>query len=157
MLPMLMIAKRYFLWLCVLGCVFMLAGCADGKFEISDAWVAEAPPNASAQAGYVTLRNNTAKPMSLISVTSDSFGNIQIHRSEHDEVTGLMRMKHEKQADIPPHTTLQFKPGGYHLMLMKPKLALKEGDQVVMDLRFADGTNFSIIFAVRREKFNLQG
>jgi len=155
MFYMSMIAKRFFLPLYALCCIFALVGCADGKFEISDAWVAEAPPNVSAQAGYLTLSNNTAKPMRLVSVTSDSFGNIQIHRSKHDEATGLMRMSHEKQADIPAHTVLQFKPGGYHLMLMKSKSALKEGDQVVMNLLFADGTKFSVTFAVRREKFNL--
>jgi len=152
---MLMIIKRYFLSLYVLSCIFMLLGCAEGKFKISDAWIAEAPPNASTQAGYLTLNNDTAKPMSLISVTSDAFGNIQIHRSKQDGTMGLMKMSHEKQVDIPAHKMLQFKPGGYHLMLMKPKLALKEGDQVVMNLAFADGTEFSVAFTVRREKFTL--
>jgi len=149
---MIMIIKRFLLPLYVLSCIFMLLGCANGKFEISDAWIAEAPPNVAAQAGYLTLKNGTAKPMSLIGVTSDAFKNIQIHYSQHDEATGMMKMSHKKQVNIPAHKTLQFGPGGYHLMLMKPKSVLKEGDQVVMNLTFADGAKYSVSFVVRREK-----
>jgi len=133
----------------------MLAGCSEGQFKINDAWIAAAPPNVVAQAGYLTLENNTSKPMTLLSAASNAFEEIQIHRSTHDEATGLVTMIHEGKAEIPAHKTLQFKPGGYHLMLMKPKSSLKEGDQVAMSLAFADGTEYKITFAVRREKFNL--
>ena len=133
----------------------VLTGCSEGQFTIKDTWIAEAPPGVIAQAGYLTLDNDTSKPMTLVSVTSNAFEDIQIHRSTHDEATGLVTMIHEKKADIPSHKTLRFKPGGYHLMLIKPKSALKEGNQVAMSLAFADGTEYKTTFAVRREKFNL--
>jgi len=136
-------------------CMLILTACSEGQFEIKESWIAEAPPNVTAQAGYLTLANNTSKPMTLISVTSDAFEKIQIHRSVHDKATGLVTMVHEKQADIPAHTTLKFEPGGYHLMLINPKSTLREGDQVTMKLTFADGTEFNITFAIRREKFTL--
>jgi copper(I)-binding protein len=155
MCTMSMIVTRFSLSFYVACWVLVLAGCSKGAFEIRDAWIAEAPPNVSAQAGYLTIDNATAKPMSLLSISSVAFETIQIHRSEHDEATGLVRMVHEKQADIPAHAELRFAPGGYHLMLMNPKLALKEGDQIAMDLLFADGTELDITFAVRRVKFTL--
>ena len=147
------IAKRFFQLLCFVLWALVLEGCAEGKFEIKDAWIAEAPPNVVAQAGYLTLENGTAKPMSLVNATSDAFGDIQIHRSEHDKATGFVKMIHEERADIPSHKSLKFEPGGYHLMLMNPKSALREGDQVAINLAFADGTEIKITFAVRREKF----
>jgi len=155
MLAMSMITKRFFLLLYALFCLLLLVGCSEGKFEIRDAWIAEAPPNVAAQAGYLTLENSTSKSMSLVGVLSDAFENIQIHRSEHDKATGLVKMVHEERVDIPANKELRFEPGGYHLMLMKPKLSLKEGDQVAMNLTFADGIKFKITFAVRREKFTL--
>ena len=150
-----MIIKRFLLSLYYLLCILILAGCSEGQFTIKDAWIAEAPPGVVAQAGYLTLDNDTSKPMTLVSVTSDTFEEIQIHRSTHNEATGLVTMIHEGKAAIPAHKTLQFKPGDYHLMLMKPKSALKEGDQVVMRLIFANDTEYKITFAVRREKFSL--
>jgi len=150
-----MITKQFSLSFYYVLCILTLAGCSEGQFEIRDAWIAEAPPNVVAQAGYLTLANNTAKPMTLVHATSNTFGEIQIHRSTHDEATGMVTMVHEKKAEIPAHQTLQFKPGDYHLMLMKPKSALKEGDQVAMKLTFDDGTEYKTTFAVRREKFTL--
>lgn len=148
-----MIIKRFFLPLYFVLCTLVLSGCSEGQFKIQEAWIAEAPPNVVAQAGYLTLDNGTSKPMTLVNATSDAFEEVQIHRSTHDEATGLVTMIHEKKADIPSHESLQFKPGGYHLMLIKPKSALKEGNQVTINLTFADGTEYKTIFAVRREKF----
>ncbi len=136
-------------------CMLILTACSEGQFEIKERWIAEAPPNVVAQAGYLTLDNNSRKPMSLISVTSDAFADIQIHRSVHDKATGLVTMVHEKQVDIPAHKTVKFEPGSYHLMLMKPQSTLREGDQVTMKLTFTDGAEFNMTFAVRREKFTL--
>ncbi len=136
-------------------CALLLTGCSEGQFEIKDSWIAEAPPNVIAQAGYLTLDNDTNRPMSLVSVASDTFESIQIHQSEHDKATGLVKMIHKKKVDIPSHTTVKFEPGSYHLMLIKPKSTLREGDQVAMKLTFADGTEFNITFAVRRENFTL--
>ncbi len=139
----------------VLLCTFMLAGYAEAGVEVSDAWIAEAPPNVSAQAGYLTLKNGTAKPVSLTGVTSDAFKSVQIHHTQHDAAMGMMKMSHAKAVEIPAEGTLQFKPGGYHLMLMGPKSTLKAGDQIEMNLTFTDGTEFKATFTVRRNKFTL--
>ncbi len=155
MFSMSMIIRRFYLSCRVLLCSFMLAGCAEAGLEISDAWIAEAPPNVMAQAGYLTLKNGTARPASLIGVTSDAFKSVQIHQTQHDAAMGMMKMSHAKEVVIPAGSTLQFKPGGYHLMLMQPKSALKAGDQVEMTLTFADGAESRVTFTVRRNKFTL--
>ncbi len=155
MFSMPMIARRFSRPLAVLFCTFLLVGYAEAGLEVSDAWIAEAPPNVSAQAGYLTLKNGTARPMSLVGVTSGAFESVQIHRSQHDMATGMMKMSHAKAVEIPAGGTMQFKPGGYHLMLMKPKSALKAGDRVEMVLTFADGSESRVTFTVRRKKFTL--
>ena len=43
---------------------------------------------------------------------------------------GVARMVHASRIELPPKASLIFAPGGYHLMLMNPKPALRAGDTV---------------------------
>jgi hypothetical protein len=51
--------------------------------------------------------------------------------------------------DVPPHGSVSFAPGGYHLMCMAPAATLKPGTSVPMTLRFADGGTLTGDFPVR--------
>ena len=130
-------------------------GCSEKGLSLRDAWVSEAPPNAAAQAGYLTIDNGTDQQRTLIGAASTTFESIEFHRTVYDKSTSMARMIHEKQLEIAPQTELRFEPGSYHLMLMNPKKSLRDGDKVPMTLLFADGAQFRIEFAVRREVFAL--
>ena len=49
-------------------------------------------------------------------------------------------MQPVQQVAIPPHRSLSFAAGGYHIMLEHATRSLQPGDRVSMTLRFADGS-----------------
>lgn len=120
---------------------------ADGDLVVSGGWIRAAPPNAPVLAGYVTIENRSPRGQSLVGAASPAFGDVTIHRTEHTD--GVVRMTHLPSIDITAHGKLVLQPDGYHLMLMQPKRPLRTGDRVPVELRFADGSRTSALFAVR--------
>jgi len=95
--------------------------------------------------GYFILHNLTAKTLTLQSASSPACGMLMLHKSE--TMSGMASMDNVASIAVKPGDTLQFSPGGYHLMCMEPKL--KVGDKVGVTLYFADGTKIQSDFAVR--------
>jgi len=141
--------------LSVVVLICCVTGCSEEGLVLRDAWISEAPPNAAAQAGYLTIENNSSQSVALVSADSAAFKSIEFHRTVYDKSTSMAKMVHQKQVEIGPRAKLRFEPGSYHLMLIKPKKALIDGDTVPMTLVFADGSRIEIEFAVRREAFHL--
>jgi periplasmic copper chaperone A len=104
---------------------------------VTDAWIREAPPGATAMAGYMLVFNPTKHTLALTHVTSPAFEEVQMHVSLVED--GLSKMKEVPGFTIPPGGRLLFKPGGNHLMLLNPKRPLKTGDIVPLVLSFGPG------------------
>lgn len=115
---------------------------ADTGAQILDPWVQAAPPNVKVLAAYMEIKNNGKKPLHLISITSPTFGQIEIHQTVMHG--NMAHMEHQKELVIPSHDSVAMKPGGTHLMLMKPRKALVAGDTVPMALFFKNGEKVSI-------------
>ncbi len=126
-----------------------VASAADGKIHVSGAWIREAPPNAVSLAGYMVMENRSDRELSLVSAAADVFAHVMIHRTTHE--SGMARMHHQRQVLIPPGKTIRFEPNGYHLMLMHPKLAIKSGDQITIQLGFSDDSEQHVIFEARKQ------
>ncbi len=116
---------------------------------IEKPWVRAAPPGAASLAGYLVLRNPCKAAVEVSGVESRDFGMPMIHRTE--VVDGISRMRPAGRLVVPPGGELRFGPGGLHLMLMKPRRALAEGDQAGVRLVLADGRRVFAVFPVRRE------
>jgi copper(I)-binding protein len=125
-----------------------LTAAAAGPVTVQNPWIREAPPTASALAGYMVLVNPGDNPHTLVNTTSADFGNIMAHRTVVEN--GMARMIHAGKLEVPAHGKLTFAPGGYHLMLMQPKRALHAGDEVNITLEFADGSKLPVAFTVRK-------
>ncbi len=54
----------------------------------------------------------------------------------HIKEGDIMRMRPVDGIDIPAHAELALKPGSYHVMLMKLKAPLKEGESFPLELTF---------------------
>ena len=135
--------------------VVSLAACDQKEasaISIENAWIREAPPNASAMAGYMRIVNNTEQDNSLIAASSSAFKVIEFHRSI--EKDGMYKMIRHEKLDIPGNQSLELKPGDYHLMLIVPKQALKEGDTVSVELNFADQSNVVVEMPVKKAVYN---
>lgn len=116
---------------------------------IEKPWVRAAPPGAASLAGYLVLRNPCKTAVEVSDVESRDFGMPMIHRTE--VVDGVSRMRPAGKLVVPPGGELRFEPGGLHLMLMKPRRVLAEGDQASVRLVLADGRRVFAVYPVRRD------
>ena len=125
-----------------------LSAFSDQGLVIENPWIREAPPNSPTLAGYMLIKNESGKPQSLVGATSKAFGKVMIHRTEQEE--GMAKMVHQKKVTLAPNSRLTFKPGGYHLMLMKPAKPLKVGDKVSIDLIWENGAKQPVTYMVKK-------
>ena len=129
--------------------VFSSAFAAD-NIMVHNAWVRSAPPNVKVLAAYMKIVNKSDEPRALTAVSSSWFGKVQMHKTEMQG--GMMKMIHQKQLHIPAGGSLTLEPGGYHLMLMKPKSVPKMGEQIDLELHFDNGRTLHINAPVRAAK-----
>lgn len=83
---------------------------------ISDSYVRVPPRAGTVAAGYFTVSNHGAASAELLSVTSDGFGDVQMHETVMTD--GMMQMNQLSKVEIAAGASVEFKPGGHHLMLM---------------------------------------
>ncbi|TDQ48376.1 copper chaperone PCu(A)C [Permianibacter aggregans] len=101
---------------------------------IRDAYVPLPPPGAPA-AAYFTLINE-GETRRLVDVDSPQAGMTMLHESIVKD--GAARMQHVDYLELKKGEVVALKPGGLHVMLMRLKSPLKVGDQVQIELQFAD-------------------
>jgi len=133
--------------------IHLLSGCDRNTqpLEIVDAWIREAPPNATALAGYMQVINHTDTDKHLVTANSTDFKVVEFHRSV--EKNGVYRMVRHKKLTIPANGTLELKPGDFHLMLITPHKKLKEGDTTTINLMLDDDSTISYEFPVKKAVF----
>ncbi len=132
-----------------------LGGCSPQELSVKDPWIPEAPPNASALAGYMRLNNATSEVKTLTGGTSATFERIEIHETVYEKESGLARMVRRDSIRIGAGRIFKFEPGAHHLMLINPKRVLLEGERVPLTLLFADGSRRAVDFEVRRDHLRL--
>jgi copper(I)-binding protein len=121
---------------------------ANEHLLVKNAWVREAPPNAKMLAGYFTIMNFSGKDMKITGASSGSFEKVELHKSVQEG--GMAKMIPQKSVTVPKQGTVKFQPGGFHLMLMKPKKPLKAGDKVNITLKFAKGDDLKMTAVVKK-------
>ena len=120
----------------------------DGGIVVKDAWVREAPPNATVLAAYMTIENHTNKEKVLSSVSSSAFGKIEIHKTVHKG--DMATMEQQKELPVAAEGEVKLQPGGLHLMLFNPNKALKAGDDISFTLKFANGSTSMVTAKVKK-------
>jgi hypothetical protein len=141
---------RYLIHLSLTLCVLLSTthGADAQGLRILDAWIREAPPNAMALAGYLTIANPGPAERRLVGVASPDFEWIELHRTVHEG--GVAKMQPQDTMPIPAGGRLELRPGDYHLMMMKPAKRLQAGDEVAARLEFADGEQTPVTFVVKK-------
>jgi copper(I)-binding protein len=121
---------------------------SSGDLVVQNAWINEAPPNAKVLAAYMVIENHTAKNDALISVTSGTFAKVETHQSIEED--GMAKMIKLPKINVPAQGKAVLAPGGMHLMLIKPKKRLKQGDHVELILNFEGGKKISVKTMVKK-------
>lgn len=127
----------------------LIAWAAGPSVQAHRVWIRQAPPGVSVLAGYFTLENLTDQAITLGSVSSPDFGAVEMHQSFVKN--GMEGMAPVASVAIPAHGSIEFKPGGYHLMLMQPKKNLFAGDIVTLMFKFSDNSELAILAPVRHD------
>jgi periplasmic copper chaperone A len=139
-------------WRHLVGLILALtpiaAATEEASVSVRDAWVRETPPGIAMMAGYMVLQNNTSRSQVLVAARSSGFETVTIHRTIAKE--GMTGMEHAPQIVLLPKASLLFAPGGYHLMLLKPKRTLHAGDRVDITLEFRGGLELPVAYEVRK-------
>lgn len=124
-----------------LGLLGSVSGCGSGaddgsaKITVSDPRI-PAPATPAVAAVYLTVHNGTSADDVLESVTTSAGGDAELHRSSMQN--GSATMAPAGPTTVKHDGTLVLKPGGYHIMIMKPTEALHTGDHVKVTLHFRD-------------------
>lgn len=113
--------------------------------SIEKAWARKTSRTVSA-AVYLTITNDAHDMEFLNGVSTDIANMAMIHQSR--EVDGVMQMDHMDTLPIAPGETLEFAPGGYHVMLMWLTKPLAEGDVFTITLDFENAGATPVIVEV---------
>ena len=128
--------------------LLVFPGFAFAELEISNPWIKNLPPSVPVRAGYMTLHNPQSKTVSIVSLSSDAFGSIEIHQTIAQD--GMMRMEQVTALKIEPDSTVQLAPGGLHLMMMNPGEPTRIGDAIEIRILFEDGSEQRLEMLVKK-------
>jgi hypothetical protein len=119
-----------------------------GNLKISTPWARATPKGASVGGAYLTITNTGNVPDRLVGGLSDVSSHFEIHEMSMEN--GVMKMRLlGKGLEIKPGQTVEFKPGGYHVMFVGLKAPFEEGQHVKATLEFEKAGNIAVDFAVR--------
>ena len=118
-----------------------------GDLTVASPWTRATPGGAKIAGGYLKITNNGMSPDRLVGITSAGADRVEIH--EMSMTDGVMKMR--PLADgltVKPGETVEFKPGGFHLMFMDIKQPLNQGDTLKATLKFEKAGTLDVSFNV---------
>ena len=126
-----------------------LSACArDCAPQVKDGWIRLMPAGMPMHAGFGRIENRCPMPASIVAASSPAYGSVELHESKL--VDGISRMRQVPELRIAPDGAAVLQPGGLHLMLMQPKMALKPGSRVAIVFKLKDGRELLGEFEARK-------
>jgi copper(I)-binding protein len=120
---------------CLIGALCLgaaaLASAQAPGVSVSNAWARATVPGQQATGAYLDIVSSEGG--ALVGATSPVAGTVEVHQMSLEN--GVMKMRAAPRLVLPAGETVSLKPGGYHVMLMDLKQALREGDKVPLTLK----------------------
>ncbi len=132
--------KRFFS-LCILSCSLLLGHALAAEIVITDAKVPLLPPNVKNAAAYLSIKNTSNKTIELVNVTSSISEKAEFHTVVYEDK--VSKMKQLLSLTLEKGETLNFTPGGKHIMLVKLLKPLKKGQEIELTFSTKSGTTHS--------------
>jgi copper(I)-binding protein len=127
--------------------VVSACGCQPKKITIQQAWAR--PANAGENgAVYFVVDNPGSQNDEMVGVTCEAAQQAQMHLSEMDS-NGVMTMKMQSSVPVPAQGQVEFKPGGYHIMLIGMKQNLAPGDTLHLAVTFKNAGQIALDVPVK--------
>jgi copper(I)-binding protein len=118
-----------------------------GSLTIAHPWTRTAPAAAPVAGGYVSITNNGTEPDRLIGGSSPVAQRVEIHESSIEDGVARMRPA-EGGIEVDPGETVELKPGGTHIMFIKPSNLPDNGQKFPATLQFEKAGTVNVEFAV---------
>jgi copper(I)-binding protein len=134
--------------LLLLLCLPWSATARDCAPQVKDGWIRLVPGGMPMQAGFGRIENRCPMPATIVSASSPAYDSVELHESKL--VDGVSRMREVPELRIAPDGAAVLQPGGLHLMLIKPKAALKPGSRIAIQFALKDGRTLLGEFEVRK-------
>ncbi|MEM7210093.1 MAG: copper chaperone PCu(A)C [Pseudomonadota bacterium] len=116
--------------------------------EIENAWARALPAVAVNGAAYMQIRNTGASD-TLLGASSAIANSVEVHNHIHEN--GVMKMVHLDTLEIASDSTVNFKPGGLHIMLLGLNEPLTVGKKFTLNLEFEKSGEQTITVEVRKQ------
>lgn len=101
---------------------------------VANPWVRSTVPGQTTTGAFMNIKSATEA--TLVGAASPVAKIVEIHEMKMD--AGVMRMTAVDRLPLPARKAVEFKPGGYHVMLMDLTRTLKQGDHVPLTLTVED-------------------
>jgi periplasmic copper chaperone A len=123
---------------------FTVAAADASNIDIENVWARPTIGAATNSAAYFTLTSKASDH--LVGVSTPVAATAETHETINDN--GIMKMRPVPPIALEPGKPVTFKPGGYHVMLMGLKGALKPGDSFPLTLTFEHAAPITITVKV---------
>lgn len=134
----LMVIIQKFSRVVVLLALLLVTPWSAADLQVVDGYVRGLPPGQTVTAAFMTLSNDGAQAISVISVESDSAALAEIHAHVHSQ--GMMRMEKVSSITVPANGHFILAPGEHHLMLIDLHKPLLPTELVSITLSLSDGS-----------------
>lgn len=115
--------------------------------RVVDGWLRPPPMPMPMMAGFARIDNPCAATAIVVGAHSDAFASVELHETR--VVDGVSRMRGVAELPVVAGAEVVMRPGGLHLMLMRPVSPLAAGDVARVELILADGRRVGADFEVR--------
>ncbi|MFT6791049.1 MAG: copper(I)-binding protein [Cellvibrionaceae bacterium] len=107
---------------------------------VRDPWVRATPAGMQNTAIYFELINRSETTLTLVEVSSDRAIRAELHQHLMEKVESV---------EIPAGSSINFKPGGYHVMMIGLNKTIEHDEKIEVSLILASGVRKTIVAIAR--------
>jgi periplasmic copper chaperone A len=126
--------------------LLLLSGNSRAEILLEHAWAQASPPKAVVGRAFVTILNQSDETEHLIGVSTDAALSAEI--SGIRILQNVPNLRRLFNIDIPPHRSIVFAPGSYHILLRNLRKPLVAGDRIDGELMFENSGAIPVKFRV---------
>ncbi|MEH6451897.1 MAG: copper chaperone PCu(A)C [Psychromonas sp.] len=139
---------KNFIAICFTSLLFFSNLAIADPINIENAYVRATPPHTTNSAAFMVIENTSSRDIKLVAVSSDIAERVELHQHVHQD--GMMKMRQVDAIRIEKDQQVSLQPGGYHVMFMGLKQALKDGEMVQLSLYFDNGEEITIEVPIKK-------
>lgn len=125
--------KKHLMSFCIAAAAFV-AGASHADVTVTEAWVRGTVPTQKATGAFMKLKSS--QEAKLVGAASPAAKIVEVHEMAMKD--NVMSMRAVDSVALPAGKSVEFRPGGYHVMLVDLVKPLAKGDKVPITLTIQD-------------------